>query len=180
MNFALPSNFTDPDACFRMTGFTDARRGARSTRRSGPNSCTPRTRCSLTGTRSGRRSRPRRTGWLASPRSPWESSQRTLRCRSSKCQPNNCWKRVVINDIFRSLIMKYIQNPNSIILAVSPANADMAESLKIARDIDPDGRRTLAVITKPGHPCKARDHWGHQQISAGHYRQERHQRRHQG
>ena len=44
--------------------------------------------------------------------------------------------------------MKYIQNPNSIILAVSPANADMAESLKIARDIDPDGRRTLAVITK--------------------------------
>ena len=44
--------------------------------------------------------------------------------------------------------MKYIQNPNYIILAVSPANADMAESLKIARDIDPDGRRTLAVITK--------------------------------
>ena len=46
--------------------------------------------------------------------------------------------------------MKFIQNPNSIILAVSPANADMAtsESLKIARDIDPDGRRTLAVITK--------------------------------
>ena len=41
-------------------------------------------------------------------------------------------------------------NPNSIILAVSPANMDMAtsESLKIARDIDPDGRRTLAVITK--------------------------------
>ena len=51
---------------------------------------------------------------------------------------------------FRSLILKYITNPNSIILAVSPANADMAtsESLKIARDIDPDGRRTLAVITK--------------------------------
>ena len=52
--------------------------------------------------------------------------------------------------VCRSLILKYIQNPNSIILAVSPANADMAtsESLKIARDIDPDGRRTLAVITK--------------------------------
>jgi len=50
----------------------------------------------------------------------------------------------------KSLILKYITNPNSIILAVSPANADMAtsESLKIARDIDPDGRRTLAVITK--------------------------------
>ncbi len=50
----------------------------------------------------------------------------------------------------RNLIFKFILNPNSIILAVSPANMDMAtsESLKIARDIDPDGRRTLAVITK--------------------------------
>jgi len=50
----------------------------------------------------------------------------------------------------KELILKFIQNPNSIILAVSPANADMAtsESLKIARDIDPDGRRTLAVLTK--------------------------------
>merc|ERR1711936_588555 len=50
----------------------------------------------------------------------------------------------------KSLIGHYIVNPNSIILAVSPANADMAtsESLKIARDIDPDGRRTLAVVTK--------------------------------
>merc|ERR1711899_443316 len=50
----------------------------------------------------------------------------------------------------KSLISKFISNPNSIILAVSPANADMAtsESLKIARDIDPDGRRTLAVVTK--------------------------------
>jgi len=50
----------------------------------------------------------------------------------------------------KSLIAKFIQNPNSIILAVSAANADIAtsESLKIARDVDPDGRRTLAVITK--------------------------------
>jgi len=55
-----------------------------------------------------------------------------------------------IEDQIKSLILKFIQNPNSIILAVSPANMDMAtsESLKIARDIDPDGRRTLAVITK--------------------------------
>jgi len=50
----------------------------------------------------------------------------------------------------KDLILHYIQNPNSIILAVSPANMDIAtsESLKIARDIDPDGRRTLAVLTK--------------------------------
>ncbi|XP_043192796.1 dynamin-1-like protein [Amphibalanus amphitrite] len=48
------------------------------------------------------------------------------------------------------LIVKYITNPNSIILAVTAANIDMstAESLKFARDVDPDGRRTLAVITK--------------------------------
>ncbi|XP_029009304.1 dynamin-1-like protein isoform X1 [Betta splendens] len=50
----------------------------------------------------------------------------------------------------RELIVKYITNPNSIILAVTAANTDMAtsESLKVARDVDPDGRRTLAVVTK--------------------------------
>ncbi|XP_040201700.1 dynamin-1-like protein isoform X2 [Rana temporaria] len=50
----------------------------------------------------------------------------------------------------RELIFRYIGNPNSIILAVTAANTDMAtsEALKIARECDPDGRRTLAVITK--------------------------------
>ncbi|KAM9816161.1 dynamin-1-like protein isoform X2 [Syngnathus typhle] len=50
----------------------------------------------------------------------------------------------------RELIVKYISNPNSIILAVTAANTDMAtsEALKVAREVDPDGRRTLAVITK--------------------------------
>nr|XP_022300336.1 dynamin-1-like protein [Crassostrea virginica] len=50
----------------------------------------------------------------------------------------------------RDLCMEYIQNPNSIILAVCAANTDMAtsESLKLAREVDPDGRRTLAVVTK--------------------------------
>lgn len=50
----------------------------------------------------------------------------------------------------RELILKYISNPNSIILAVTAANTDFAtsESLKLAREVDPDGRRTLAVITK--------------------------------
>ncbi|XP_072256356.1 dynamin-1-like protein isoform X2 [Pyxicephalus adspersus] len=50
----------------------------------------------------------------------------------------------------RELILRYISNPNSIILAVTAANTDMAtsEALKIARESDPDGRRTLAVITK--------------------------------
>ncbi|XP_040295010.1 dynamin-1-like protein isoform X4 [Bufo bufo] len=50
----------------------------------------------------------------------------------------------------RELIFRYISNPNSIILAVTAANTDMAtsEALKVARECDPDGRRTLAVITK--------------------------------
>ncbi|XP_066969370.1 dynamin-1-like protein isoform X9 [Macrobrachium rosenbergii] len=50
----------------------------------------------------------------------------------------------------RDMVLSYIGNPNSIILAVSPANMDMAvsESLKLAKEVDPDGRRTLAVITK--------------------------------
>ncbi|XP_031846875.1 dynamin related protein 1 isoform X1 [Nomia melanderi] len=48
------------------------------------------------------------------------------------------------------LVLKYICNPNSIILAVVTANTDMAtsESLKLSKDVDPDGRRTLAVVTK--------------------------------
>lgn len=43
----------------------------------------------------------------------------------------------------RELIVKYISNPNSIILAVTAANTDMAtsEALKVAREVDPDGKR---------------------------------------
>ena len=44
----------------------------------------------------------------------------------------------------RHLILQYISNPNCIILAVTPANIDLAtsEALKIAREVDPDGRST--------------------------------------
>lgn len=36
------------------------------------------------------------------------------------------------------------------ILAISPANVDLAnsESLKLARNVDPQGRRTIGVLTK--------------------------------
>lgn len=49
-----------------------------------------------------------------------------------------------------NLVMEYIKNPYSIILAVSAANTDLAtsEALKIAKKIDPEGVRTLAVLTK--------------------------------
>ncbi|XP_063379658.1 dynamin-1-like protein isoform X7 [Cydia fagiglandana] len=55
-----------------------------------------------------------------------------------------------IENQIRNLIVKYISNPNSIILAVTAANTDMAtsEAIKMAKDVDPDGRRTLAVVTK--------------------------------
>ena len=55
-----------------------------------------------------------------------------------------------IESQIKALILNYITNPNSIILAVSAANADIAtsESIKIAKEVDPDGRRTLAVVTK--------------------------------
>ena len=50
----------------------------------------------------------------------------------------------------RNLISEYIAKPNSIILAVSPANVDLvnSESLKLARHVDPMGRRTIGVLTK--------------------------------
>lgn len=50
----------------------------------------------------------------------------------------------------RNLISEYIAKPNSIILAVSPANVDIvnSEALKLARQVDPMGRRTIGVLTK--------------------------------
>ncbi|PWN54214.1 hypothetical protein IE53DRAFT_383239 [Violaceomyces palustris] len=50
----------------------------------------------------------------------------------------------------RSLVTDYISKPNCIILAISPANVDLAnsDSLKLARTVDPQGRRTIGVLTK--------------------------------
>ncbi|KAK5174409.1 Dynamin- GTPase protein [Saxophila tyrrhenica] len=50
----------------------------------------------------------------------------------------------------RNLISEYIAKPNSIILAVSPANVDIvnSEALKLARHVDPVGKRTIGVLTK--------------------------------
>ncbi|CAN9097470.1 unnamed protein product [Alternaria alternata] len=50
----------------------------------------------------------------------------------------------------RNLITEYIAKPNSVILAVSPANVDLvnSEALKLARHVDPMGKRTIGVLTK--------------------------------
>ena len=47
------------------------------------------------------------------------------------------------------MIKPYVDNPNSLILALSKANDDLAnsEALKLAREVDPDGLRTVGVIT---------------------------------
>ena len=49
-----------------------------------------------------------------------------------------------------NLIYDYISKENTIILALSPANADIAnsDSLKMARTVDPKGERTFGVVTK--------------------------------
>uniref|UniRef100_A0A8C7ZNG3 Interferon-induced GTP-binding protein Mx n=1 Tax=Oryzias sinensis TaxID=183150 RepID=A0A8C7ZNG3_9TELE len=59
-------------------------------------------------------------------------------------QPENIEAQV------QEMILSFISNPNSLILAVSPANSDLATSdaLKLAREVDPDGRRTLLVVSK--------------------------------
>lgn len=46
--------------------------------------------------------------------------------------------------------MQYIKNPNAIILSVTSANTDLAnsEALKMAREVDPQGDRTVGVLTK--------------------------------
>jgi hypothetical protein len=49
------------------------------------------------------------------------------------------------------MVESYVSNPRSIILAVVPANVDIAtqEILDIAEHHDPEGQRTLGVLTKP-------------------------------
>lgn len=59
-------------------------------------------------------------------------------------QPEDIEKKI------RDLVLNFIRNPNSIILAVVTANTDPAtsESLHIAKSVDPTGDRTIAVVTK--------------------------------
>ncbi|XP_014519867.2 dynamin-related protein 1C isoform X1 [Vigna radiata var. radiata] len=55
----------------------------------------------------------------------------------------------IVQDI-ESMVRSYIEKPNCIILAISPANQDIATSdaIKIAREVDPSGERTFGVLTK--------------------------------
>ncbi|KAM7472307.1 hypothetical protein LguiA_010490 [Lonicera macranthoides] len=55
----------------------------------------------------------------------------------------------IVHDI-ENMVRSYIEKPNCIILAISPANQDLATSdaIKISREVDPRGERTFGVLTK--------------------------------
>ncbi|GLT84782.1 hypothetical protein SLE2022_029960 [Rubroshorea leprosula] len=55
----------------------------------------------------------------------------------------------IVLDI-ENMVRSYIEKPNCIILAISPANQDLATSdaIKISREVDPKGDRTFGVLTK--------------------------------
>lgn len=59
-------------------------------------------------------------------------------------QPEN------IEEITKNMALSYVKEPRTIILCVIPANADLSTSdgLKMAKEIDPTGARTLGVLTK--------------------------------
>eukprot|EP00878_Enallax_costatus_P013508 GHUV01014123.1.p1 GENE.GHUV01014123.1~~GHUV01014123.1.p1 ORF type:complete len:883 (+),score=283.34 GHUV01014123.1:471-3119(+) len=59
-------------------------------------------------------------------------------------QPSNIEHRI------REMILQYIREPSCIILAVSAANTDLANSdaLQMAQLVDADGSRTIGVLTK--------------------------------
>ncbi len=53
-------------------------------------------------------------------------------------------------EMVRSMVHTYMQKPRSVMLVVIPANVDIAtqEILEMAEEVDPDGQRTLGVLTK--------------------------------
>ncbi|KAI9739944.1 MAG: hypothetical protein M1818_005000 [Claussenomyces sp. TS43310] len=53
--------------------------------------------------------------------------------------------------LVRQMVGRHLRNPRSIILAVVPANVDIAtqEIIQMAEDADPKRQRTLGVLTKP-------------------------------
>lgn len=68
--------------------------------------------------------------------------------------------RSIVTEL-ENMAREYVRHENVIILAVTPANADLATSdaLRMAREVDPSGDRTIGVLTKidimdPGTDCR--------------------------
>ncbi|XP_024030675.1 LOW QUALITY PROTEIN: dynamin-related protein 1E [Morus notabilis] len=55
----------------------------------------------------------------------------------------------IVQDI-EIMVRAYVEKPNCVILAITPANQDIATSdaIKLAREVDPTGDRTFGVLTK--------------------------------
>lgn len=62
--------------------------------------------------------------------------------------------------IVRNMVTAYMKNPRSVILAVIPANVDIAtqEILDMGAECDEKGERTLGVLTKPDLVDKGAEH----------------------
>lgn len=60
----------------------------------------------------------------------------------------------------KNMVSRYMKNPRAAILAIIPANVDIAtqEILEIAKEHDPRGERTLGVLTKPDLVDKGAEH----------------------
>lgn len=65
-----------------------------------------------------------------------------------------------IEILIRSMLLQFITKPNCLVLAVSPANSDLANSdaLKIAKEVDPEGKIEhckckyyLLIVHRSGH-----------------------------
>ena len=48
----------------------------------------------------------------------------------------------------RSMLLEFIKSENCLILAISPANSDIANSdaLKIAKEVDPQGSSAVSIV----------------------------------
>ncbi|XP_055016611.1 interferon-induced GTP-binding protein Mx-like isoform X2 [Boleophthalmus pectinirostris] len=60
-------------------------------------------------------------------------------------------QREDIGETIKRLIWRFIKKQETISLVVVPCNVDIAttEALKMAQEVDPDGERTLGILTKP-------------------------------
>ncbi|KAF2146892.1 uncharacterized protein K452DRAFT_242078 [Aplosporella prunicola CBS 121167] len=65
---------------------------------------------------------------------------------------------VEINNVSK-MVKGYMSNPRSIILAVVSAQTDFSNQIvtRLAREVDPNGTRTLGIITKPDIPPRGSD-----------------------
>jgi hypothetical protein len=54
-------------------------------------------------------------------------------------------------EVVESMVLSYIRNPRSVVLAVVTAKNDIGlqKVMKFTRKVDPNGTRTLGIITKP-------------------------------